>query len=82
MIPRSISNPYFVSCREGAEEAARELDIGLLWDGPEQGDADRQSQVLEGVAAKGVSVIAVSAIAPTVLKSLRRLRQSGVKVLT
>src|SRR6266542_2347108 len=34
MMPKAKGDPYFVSCRQGAEEAARELGAELLWDGP------------------------------------------------
>ena len=34
MMPKNKGNPYFVSCRKGAEEAAKELGVKLLWDGP------------------------------------------------
>src|SRR4029079_8193015 len=33
MMPKAKGDPYFVSCREGAEEAARELGVDLIWDG-------------------------------------------------
>ena len=29
-------NPYFISCRAGAEEAAQELGVELIWDGPDR----------------------------------------------
>ena len=34
MMPKAKGDPYFVSCRTGAEEAARELGVELIWDGP------------------------------------------------
>jgi len=82
MVPKSTSNPYFVSCRQGAEESARELGLELLWDGPEHDDAARQSRVVEELAAKGAAVIAVSAIAPTLSPNLTLLRRRGLRVLT
>ena len=30
MMPKNKGNPYFVSCRKGAEEAARELGVKVL----------------------------------------------------
>jgi ABC-type glucose/galactose transport system permease subunit len=41
MMPKAKGDPYFVSCRAGAEEAARELGVDLLWDGPTSLDASR-----------------------------------------
>ena len=34
MMPKAKGDPYFVSCRAGAEEAAKELGVELIWDGP------------------------------------------------
>ena len=34
MMPKAKGDPYFISCKTGAEEAARELGAELLWDGP------------------------------------------------
>ena len=34
MMPKSKGNAYFIACRKGAEEAAKELGVELLWDGP------------------------------------------------
>jgi len=34
MMPKAKGDPYFISCRKGAEEAAKELGAELLWDGP------------------------------------------------
>jgi rhamnose transport system permease protein len=48
------------SCRQGAEEAAKELGIDLLWDGPTDLDPAKQNEVVEAWITKGVDVIAVS----------------------
>ena len=34
MMPKAKGDPYFISCRAGAEEAAQELGVELIWDGP------------------------------------------------
>ena len=34
VMPKAKGDPYFVSCRAGAEEAAQELGVELIWDGP------------------------------------------------
>ena len=47
MMPKAKGDPYFVSCRSGAEEAAKELGINLIWDGPTSLDAARQNEVVE-----------------------------------
>src|SRR5882672_6439818 len=60
MMPKAKGDPYFVSCRRGAEEAARELGVDLIWDGPTDLDPAKQNEVVEGWITRGVDVIAVS----------------------
>ncbi len=47
MMPKAKGDPYFVSCRAGAEEAARELGVDLIWDGPTGLDASKQNELVE-----------------------------------
>ncbi|HUG52704.1 MAG TPA: substrate-binding domain-containing protein, partial [Vicinamibacteria bacterium] len=60
MMPKAKGDPYFISCRKGAEEAARETGVELLWDGPTDLDPAKQNEVVEAWITRGVDVIAVS----------------------
>ena len=60
MMPKAKGDPYFVSCRQGAEEAAKELGVDLLLAGPTELDPAKQHEVVEAWITKGVDVIAVS----------------------
>jgi rhamnose transport system substrate-binding protein len=83
MMPKAKGDPYFVSCRAGAEEAAREKNVELIWDGPTDLDAARQNEVVEGWITRGVDVIAVSVEnAAGISTVLRKARAHGIKVLT
>lgn len=83
MMPKEKGDPYFISCRKGAEEAAQELGIELLWDGPTQLDAAKQNEVVEAWITKGVDVIAVSVENQAGISTvLRKARARGIKVLT
>ena len=31
MMPKAKGDPYFISCKQGAEDAAKELGVELLW---------------------------------------------------
>ena len=83
MMPKAKGDPYFISCRQGAEDAAKELGVELLWDGPTDLDPARQNEVIEAWITIGVDVIAVSVenevAASTVL---RKAREKGIKVVT
>ena len=83
MMPKAKGDPYFISCRQGAEEAARELGIDLLWDGPTDLDPARQNEVVEAWITKGVDVIAVSVENQAGISTvLRKARDKGIKVIT
>ena len=60
MMPKSKGNAYFIACRKGAEEAARELGIKLIWDGPTDPDPAKQNEVVDTWITRGVDVIAVA----------------------
>lgn len=82
LMPKNKSDPYFVSCKRGAEEAARELGVELVWDGPNDTDAARQNEIVEAWITRGVDVIAVSVEnAPAISTVLRKAREHGIGVL-
>ena len=83
MMPKAKGDPYFVSCRSGAEEAAKELGIDLIWDGPTSLDAARQNEVVEDWITRQVDVIAVAVENKAGISTvLRKARQHGIGVLT
>jgi rhamnose transport system substrate-binding protein len=83
MMPKAKGDPYFVSCLAGAEEAARELGVELIWDGPTGLDAARQSEMVENWITRGVDVIAVAVENRGAISTvLRKARARGIKVVT
>lgn len=83
MMPKSKGNAYFIACRKGAEEAARELGVELLWDGPTDTDPAKQTEVVEAWITRGVDVIAVAVENQEGLSGvLRKARSRGIKVVT
>jgi len=83
MMPKSKGNAYFIACRKGAEEAARELGIELIWDGPTDTDPAKQNEVIEAWITRGVDVIAVAVENREGISSvLRKARSRGIKVIT
>ena len=83
MLPKAKGDPYFVSCRLGAEAAAREAGIELIWEGPTDVDPAKQNEIVEAWITRGVSTIAVSVVnAPGISTVLRKARERGIKVLT
>jgi rhamnose transport system permease protein len=83
MMPKAKGDPYFVSCRVGAEEAAKELGVELIWDGPTGLDAARQNELVENWITRGVDAIAVAVENRAGISTvLRKARSRGIRVLT
>jgi rhamnose transport system substrate-binding protein len=83
MMPKSKGNAYFIACRKGAEEAARELGIKLIWDGPTEPDPAKQNEVIDNWITRGVDAIAVAVENRVGISSvLRKAQQKGIKVIT
>lgn len=83
MMPKTKGDPYFISCKQGADEAAKELGVELLWDGPTDLDPAKQNEVVEAWITRGVDVIAVSVENKVGISTvLRKAREKGIKVIT
>jgi rhamnose transport system substrate-binding protein len=83
MMPKAKGDPYFISCRQGAEQAAKELGVDLLWDGPTDLDPAKQNEVVEAWITRGVDAIATSVENKSAISSvLRKARAKGIRVLT
>lgn len=83
MMPKAKGDPYFISCKQGAEEAAKELGVELLWDGPTDLDPVKQNELVEAWITRGVDVIAVSVENRVGISTvLRKAREKGIKVIT
>src|SRR5260221_12840284 len=83
MMPKSKGNAYFISCKKGADEAARELNVKLLWDGPTDPDPARQNEIVETWINRGVDVIAVAVENREGISTpFRKARAKGIKVIT
>jgi rhamnose transport system permease protein len=83
MMPKAKGDPYFISCRKGAEEAAEALGVDLLWDGPTDLDPAKQNEVVEAWITRGVHVIAVSVENEVAISTvLKKARARGIHVIT
>ncbi len=83
LMPKSKGNAYFVSCKEGAEAAAKELGAELIFDGPTTPDPAKQNEIIENWITLGVDVIAVACENKDgISTALRKAQQKGIKVVT
>jgi rhamnose transport system substrate-binding protein len=82
-MPKSKGNAYFIACRQGAEDAARELGVKLLYDGPTEPDPARQNEIVETWITRGVDVIAAACEnREGISTALRKARSKGIRVIT
>jgi ABC-type sugar transport system substrate-binding protein len=83
VMPKAKGDPYFVSVRAGAEEAAKELGVELIWDGPTSLDAAKQNELVENWITRQVDAIAVAVENKAGISTvLRKARERGIHVLT
>ena len=62
VIPKATSHLFFVAVHAGAQQAARDYRVEMLWNGPnDETDHARQIQIVDAMVARGVDAIAISA---------------------
>ena len=76
MMPRCKGAQYSACCREGAQEAARELDAELVWDAPNEPDPTAQVDILQTWLDSRFDVIAVAASDPHSVSCVLRAAQA------
>jgi len=83
LVAKSLGNGFFVAVKNGAEEAARELDAEVIFVGPTTPTAEGQIEVLNALIAQRVDAIAVSANDPDALvPTLKKAMDRGIKVIS
>lgn len=82
-LPKAKGNAYFISAKGGAEKAAKELGVDLLFDGPTDSNAAKQNEIVENWITLGVDVLAVATENKEGLSTaLRKAQKLGIKVVT
>jgi ABC-type sugar transport system substrate-binding protein len=83
LMPKSKGNAYFISCKKGAERAAKDLGLELIFDGPTDPDPARQNEIIENWITLGVDVIAAACENKEgISTALRKAKTKGIKVIT
>jgi ABC-type sugar transport system substrate-binding protein len=82
-MPKSKGNGYFISCKKGAERAAKEFGVDLIFDGPTDPDPAKQNEIIENWITLGVDAIAAACENKDAISTaLRKARAKGIKVIT
>jgi rhamnose transport system substrate-binding protein len=83
MLVRVLGNTAFELARVGAQEAADELGVELIYTGPTENTAEGQVDLINSLIAQRVDAIMLSANDATALTpSLKRAKQRGIEIVT
>jgi ribose transport system substrate-binding protein len=83
VIPKGTSHVFWQSIHAGAEKAARELGVSVIWRGPLRED-DRASQIseVEGFVTRGVSGIVLAPLDESALvRPVADAKRNGIPVV-
>jgi ribose transport system substrate-binding protein len=82
VIPKATSHLFFVSVHAGVEQAARDLHVDVLWNGPDnETDYTRQIEIVDAMVARQVDALAISATEERALVApLERAIRAGIPV--
>ncbi|MGI8911739.1 MAG: autoinducer 2 ABC transporter substrate-binding protein [Rubrobacteraceae bacterium] len=79
MMPKLVGIPYFNASETGAKEAAEELGIDLVYDGPTEAKAALQSQMIEQFIQQQCGAITVAANDPNALApAMKKAGEAGI----
>jgi rhamnose transport system substrate-binding protein len=83
LVPKNLGNPYFDTANNGAQEAAKELGVTVLYQGSATADATEQIQLLNSLIAQKVSGLAISANdADALVPTGKAAMDAGIPVVT
>jgi rhamnose transport system substrate-binding protein len=79
MMPKLVGIPYFNASEKGAKEAAEELGVELVYDGPTEAKAALQSQMIEQWIQQQCGAITVAANDPNALApAMKKADEAGI----
>ena len=83
VVPKSLDNPVFFATKAGAEAAAAELGINLIYTGPVSDEGYEAARVVEDLVNRGVDAIAVSVSSADAMRPiLVQAADQGIPIIT
>jgi ribose transport system substrate-binding protein len=82
VVPKATSHLFFVNIHRGVDQAARDFNVDVLWNGPnEETDHTRQIQIVESMITQRLDAIAISATDERALAApVQRAINAGIPV--
>ena len=82
VVPKATSHLFFVAVHAGVNQAAAEMGVDALWNGPnEETDHGRQIQIVDAMVAQHVDALAISATDERALaQPVERAIRAGIPV--
>jgi ribose transport system substrate-binding protein len=82
VIPKANADLFFLTIHAGADRAARDLKLSMIWSGPDiETDYSRQIEILDAMLANRVSALAISATDDRALAGpIERIIRAGIPV--
>jgi ABC-type sugar transport system substrate-binding protein len=74
-------NPFIQQIIDGAQAAAKDLDVDLVVGGPEGGDPDAQLKAVQDIVAAGAKGVAASVPGESMANGLNEIIKSGIPVV-
>jgi ribose transport system substrate-binding protein len=83
IILKNLINPYFVAMAEGAEAAAKDLNVNMSVLAPEQPDnVEEQTNMVENLMQAGIdAIILVPADSKAIVPAVDKAREAGVPII-
>ena len=82
-VPGVIVNPFYIAMWHGALKAAKEYNVKLIWQGPQEWDFSKQTVILESLLIRKPDALLISPCDPEALKApLRKAVNNGSLVIT
>jgi rhamnose transport system substrate-binding protein len=83
LVPKNLGNPYFDTANTGAQAAAQELGVTVLYQGSATADATEQITLLNSLIAQKVTGLAISANdADALVPTGKAAMDAGIPVVT
>jgi rhamnose transport system substrate-binding protein len=83
LVPKNLGNPYFDAANQGAQLAAAELGVKVIYTGPTTADATAQITLLDSLIAQKVNGLMISADdADALVPTGKQAIAAGIPVVT